>query len=182
MAQIETDLSKAVRNFEQLQMSDRDTERTMRRLVGRVLKQVRSNMSDAARRRIVHNRADAWKAVKHMVYKRVLGGNVNILDKRRGAVQRMAPPPEKDKRGRRGNHWPRSQRTTDLLSYYGEDRAFILRFLNAGTDERQSRYGNRGHIAARNFFASAGNEEMKAAAQQLAELIEKEIEKISNKK
>jgi hypothetical protein len=67
---------------------------------------------------------------------------------------------------------PRSRRTEDLLTYQGADRGFILRFLNAGTSDRESRVGRRGSIAARNFFATSAQSAMEKAAAQLDTLIE----------
>ena len=67
---------------------------------------------------------------------------------------------------------PRSRRTEDLLTYQGSDRGFILRFLNAGTSDRESRIGNRGSIAARNFFGTSSQQAMEKAAEQLDALIE----------
>ena len=67
---------------------------------------------------------------------------------------------------------PRSRRTEDLLTYQGADRGFILRFLNAGTSDRESRIGNRGNISARSFFATSSQQAMEKAAEQLDTLIE----------
>ena len=70
---------------------------------------------------------------------------------------------------------PRSRRTEDLLTYAGPDRGFILRFLNAGTDVRESHGGNRGQIAPRNFFGTSSHAAMQKAAEQLDTLIDELI-------
>ena len=67
---------------------------------------------------------------------------------------------------------PRSRRTEDLMTYQGSDRGFILRFLNAGTNDRESRIGNRGAISPRSFFASSSQQAMEKAAAQLDNMIE----------
>ena len=72
---------------------------------------------------------------------------------------------------------PRSRRTEDLLTYQGSERGFILRFLNAGTNGRESRIGNRGSIAPRNFFAASSHTAMQKAAEQLDTLIQDLIKK-----
>ena len=54
------------------------------------------------------------------------------------------------------------------MSYQGADRGFILRFLNAGTDIRTTRYGNRGAIAPRNWFGHVAPYQMEQAAAELA--------------
>jgi hypothetical protein len=67
------------------------------------------------------------------------------------------------------------------MSYEGADRAFILRFLNAGTDNREAgtrggrMSGNRGRIAPRNFFANSSHKAMQQAADQLNTLIDELI-------
>jgi uncharacterized protein YaaR (DUF327 family) len=78
---------------------------------------------------------------------------------------------------RGGNRMPRSRRTEDLLTYQGADRGFVLRFLNQGTEGRESRFGNRGAIAPRNFFATSSQKAMEQAAEQLDRLIEELIKK-----
>ena len=122
----------------------------------------------------------AYKAVKSAVYRRILGGNVSILNKRRAGNRAPVPPivhkleTQVNSKGnhRGGNRMPRSRRTEDLLTYQGSDRGFILRFLNAGTDGRESRVGNRGSIAARAFFGTSSQKAMEKAAEQLDTLIE----------
>jgi hypothetical protein len=66
-------------------------------------------------------------------------------------------------------------RTEQVMSYQGADRGFILRFLNAGTDQRQTRFGNRGSISPRNFFANSSQPAMQKAAEQLSTLIDEMI-------
>ena len=64
----------------------------------------------------------------------------------------------------------------------GKDRGFILRFVNSGTAARQTRYGNRGSIAARNWLATSGQRELEAAAERLSALIDKELVKMMSEK
>jgi len=59
-----------------------------------------------------------------------------------------------------------------LDSYEGADRGFILRFQNAGTAERETRYGNRGSLRARHWFGISSAFQMDAAASRVAEEIE----------
>ena len=58
------------------------------------------------------------------------------------------------------------------MSYQGADRGFILRFLNAGTSERNTRYGKRGSITARNWFGPRSQQEMEKAAANMDKLID----------
>ena len=57
-------------------------------------------------------------------------------------------------------------------SYEGADRGFILRFQNAGTVVRNTRYGNRGSLRARHWFGISSTFQLDAAATKVAEEIE----------
>lgn len=177
--------------LERLLMSNPDMEKRVQGLIRKVLLEARRVISgdikdsDAMK----SDPRQAYKAVKSAVYKRILGGSVSILAKKR-AGKRLEEPPiyyalehRVNSKGnhRGGNRAPRSQRTKDLLTYAGPDRGFILRFLNAGTSDRTSRYGNRGHIAARNFFRDSSQQAMEKAAEQLDNLITDLIQKETNK-
>ena len=59
-----------------------------------------------------------------------------------------------------------------MNSYEGADRGFILRFLNAGTSNRETRYGNRGSLRARQWFGRSSTFQLDAAATKVAEMIE----------
>lgn len=118
----------------------------------------------------------AYKAVRMAVYRRLFGGQVNILQSRRAGNLRLYEPPRHPSR-RGGNRIKRPQggRTETLMSYQGADRGFILRFLNAGTNERGSRYGNRGSIQPRNWFGPRSQAEMEAAAANIDKMIDETI-------
>lgn len=122
----------------------------------------------------------AYRAIKSTVYRRIKGGNVSILSKRRASSKRFPLPPTTR---------TRSKRTEQLLSYYGADRGFILRFLNNGTQPRavkgingrrgfisQAASGNRGSISSRNWFGHASQAEMEKAAAELEKMIDELIQ------
>lgn len=171
---------KAPESLDRLLMSG-EMEKRVQGMVRSVLAKVRAQVSRSAQAALPRDPRAAYKAVKMMVYRQVLGGNVSILNKRRGAVQKkLVEPVRRLRDGQRGgNRMKRSQRTEDLLSYYGPDRAFVLRFLNSGTAQRTDarRNGNRGSIAARGWFANLSQPQAERAAQMLGELIEAELEK-----
>lgn len=147
------------------------------------------------------------QAVRSTVYRKVLGGNLNILNSKKKHGKNPVRTPKKDRGTKRGgNRMPRSRRTQQILDYTGLDRQFIYRFVDSGTRQRfvgfrnaqkslQGKYletkqhwdaggtggGNRGAIAARGFFARYGERAMEIAADRLAELIEKELENTLNK-
>ena len=125
----------------------------------------------------------AYRAIKSTVYRRIKGGNVSILSKRRASSKRYPVPTST--RGR-------SQRTEQLMSYYGADRGFVLRFINKGTKQRTVKgfngrrgfkspdaTGDRDRITGRNWFGHASQAEMERAAAELEKMID---ELISNTK
>lgn len=180
--EIENNLAELVKKFESMQLSNTEVDKKLRELVKKVIAQARKLLTQDVYNNILKNDPrQAYRAVKHMIYKSVLGGNLSILRKKGGASGMRYPVPPQVKRFERGgNRIKRTKRTEDLMSYYGSDRGFILRFLNSGTDDRRSKYGNRGHISARNWFPGAGQKQMEAAAANLAKLIEQEIIKFNS--
>ena len=140
----------------------------------------------------------AIKSIRTSVYEKILGGNINILNGKKAHGSNNYEPPRKGSSGRGGNRRPRSQRTQEIMSYAPIDRGFILRFVNSGTKTRvigfrntikgnrsryesltsriyrgdKSRTGNRGSIAARNWFMSSAESAMANAAANIAEMIE----------
>lgn len=171
--------------LEQLMMSNPDMEKRVQKLIRTVLLQARRQISGDIKGSggMKSDPRQAYKAVKSSVYRRILGGNVSILSKRKAGQRSPVPPivhkleTQVNSKGnhRGGNRMPRSRRTEDLLTYAGADRGFILRFLNAGTSDRESRIGNRGAISARNFFGSSSQKAMEQAAAQLDTMIEELI-------
>ena len=144
----------------------------------------------------------AARAVRTSVYKKILGGNINILNSKKAHGTNSYEPPRTLRPGQRGgNRRPRSQRTNTVMHYAGEDRQFILRFVDSGTKQRAierltrvsgtnkfrwtqdaSKYGNRGSIAARNFFKAGAEPRLIRATEYLADLIDEELEAMMNKK
>lgn len=123
------------KELDRLLMSNPAMEKKMQGIIRKVLSAVRKNMSKEALVAMKEDPRKASKAVRTMVYKRILGGNVNILNKRRASGGGGSYTPQRTllagQRG--GNRRPRSARTIALESYYGKDRGFILRFMNSGT-------------------------------------------------
>ena len=143
-------------------------------VIRQTLTQVRKTLQSDARSglQMDSDPRHAYRAVRYAVYRRIFGGQVNILQSRRAGAMRLYEPPRTLKEGQRGgNRRRRTQRTTDLMSYEGKDRGFILRFLNAGTDTRRTRYGNRGAIAPRNWFGPASQHQLENAANNLDKMI-----------
>ena len=193
------------KELESLLMSNPRMEKKVQGLIRKVLTEARKSVSQSARARNVmgSDPRKAYKAVRMSVYKRILGGNVNILNKRRAGASGNYTPTRTLKPGQRGgNRRLRSGRTNQVDSYYGADRAFILRFLSEGTDERFIRFtqdesrarvkrgsrggniqkygttvntGSRGRIASRNFFPTSSQQAISRAAEELTQLIDELI-------
>ena len=124
----------------------------------------------------------ASKGVRMAVYRRVFGGNLNIISSRKaGAGHFYAPPRQgtKDPKGRGGNRRKRNDRTIEMMSYQGKDRGMVLRWLSEGTyksPERKTRYGKRGGITARNWFGRASQAEMEKAVAEIDKMIDEIIQ------
>ena len=144
------------------------------------------------------------QAIRTTVYRKILGGNLNILNSKKshsGTNGYVAP--RKLRTGQRGgNRIPLDPegRTYKIQHYPPFDRQFIMRFVDSGTKQRfvgfrnamssnhnrylqtkdrwdagKTRTGNRGAIAARGFFARYGERAMEMAADKLAGLIGTEL-------
>lgn len=144
-------------------------------------------------------------AVKRYIAGKYLGGVVSILDGKSAGGRNSYEAPRKvypGKGGQRGgNRRLRSQRTEDMLHYGPQDRGFILRFVNSGTNPRYANGRNatgsgkkrnlrnlirlqeegdyyRGSIAPRNFIQTLGNPAMQRAIGNLSQMIDEEFNKL----
>ena len=172
--------------LDQLLLTNPEMEKKVRRIVRQVILGAMGPVQAAADRQ---STKQAAQAVSKAVYKKILGGAINILDGRGRAGSRAPLPPvrhrlehETNSKGnhRGGNRIPRSRRTEDLLTYQGKDRAFILRFLNSGTASRHNGYRPTGAIAARNWFPGLAQKELEHAAEQFDMLLDALIKKEFN--
>ena len=177
-------LVKQRKELEQMLSSNPDMEKRLQKVIRKVLMQARKQVSQSAQGAMKSDPRQAYKAVKTSVYRRILGGSVSLLNKRRaGAPGNYEPPRTLQPKQRGGNRVKRGQRTQQVMSYQGADRAFILRFINQGTSQRTAGTrgghlsGNRGSIAARNFFSTSSHKAMQQAAADLDKLIDDMIKK-----
>lgn len=165
-------------------------EKDLRKIIRFVLKNARKMVMSGARSNLPNDPRKAYQAVRHSVYKRIFGGQVNILArKKNNGKMFVGGPKSRIKQGQRGgNRMKRSARTNQVDSYYGSDRGFILRFVNAGTSKRLAGTrdramspANRGSIKARNWFATTASAAMDKAASELDTLITRAIHEIWEK-
>lgn len=184
MAEVEVITIKQMQELDRLLVSNPEMKRKVHKVLASVLQKARTMISKDSKNVLSSDPRQAYRAVKRTVYKRIIGGAVSILNKRKASSTRVNV--QKERRlspGQRGgNRRARSQRTEQLDSYFGSDRGFILRFVNAGTSKRVAySYGNanRGNIAPRNWFCTSSQKAMEAAAQQFCDLIDQEIKNIN---
>ena len=189
MIGLEFDNTATVRQkaaLEAMLVSNPDTAAAMRKLISQEVSKARAAVAQAASGALKNDPREAWKAVRRSVYKSILGGQVNILDQKGAASgsngYRPARKLDSNPHQRGGNRRKRSANTDRIDGYVGKDRGFILRFVNSGTAERQTRYGRRGSITARNWFPNIGQRELEAAAERLAVAIDRELVRIMENK
>lgn len=170
-----------IEDLDKILMTDKVMQKKVKTMLSKLLRQARSRVSKDSRGAIKNDPRHAYKAVKSTVYKRLLGGNISILSPRKASNTRVRlnkrTKLSMNPHQRGGNRMRRSERTEQLDSYYGKDRGFILRFLNAGTSDRITKTHNarRGNISARNWFANASQKEMELMAEEFAKFIDGEI-------
>ena len=165
--------------FARLMFTDADTRERIRKIIREELKDTARRLQEDAQYALENDPRKAYRGVKSSVYRKILGGNVGILNPRRaGAPHPYIKPRKLDQTGpyqRGGNRLPRSAKTERMDSYYGKDRAFILRFVSSGTGERKSRFGNRGSITANHWFQDMAPHEIELAAENLAVVVNEEL-------
>ena len=176
------------------------THKALQKLVREVVLEARRNVVNS----IQFDNGDprnTRQAIRTTVYRKILGGNINILNSKKKHGKNSYQTPKTSRGNKRGgNRMARSVRTQQILDYSGLDREFIMRFVDSGTKQRfvgfrnamssnHNRYlqtkdrwdagktgtANRGAIAARGFFSRYGERAMEIAADKLAVLIETEL-------
>lgn len=172
--------------------SNPKTQKVLQKLIRKALMDIRPSLVAAARSSMRSDPRGAAQGIRSAVYKKILGGQVNILNMRRRAGKPISYEPprklESNPHQRGGNRVVRSKRTDDSLHYGPHDRQWILRFINSGTVSRTAGTrggrlsGNRGSIIARDFFGRSGISALTRAAENLATMIDTELEAVLNKK
>lgn len=184
------------KKIKQLETTNPGFEKRLRGVIRKILGHARANLrSEAASGlQMESDPRHAYKAVRYAVYKRLFGGQVNILNSRKAGAETGYRPARTLSMGQRGGN-RRVRTSRNLDKYEGQDRGFILRWLNNGMTktnprtikftENESRKvdkwnkhpntGNRGAITARNWFKGASLKELQAVAGEMQELIDKII-------
>lgn len=187
--------------FEELLSTNPKMREDLEYAVDVILKDAREQATGELKKYFFDSAHETHRAIRRIVYKKVIGGELNILNVKRALRQGRVSP------SRRG----RTADTSRILSYTGIDRGFILRFVNDGTNERWTKnmdghpmkrksvderpksrqyvyphmLGGRGGAARRNgrtldMFYQEGSRQMTNAAMQLQAYIDQIIEKRLN--
>lgn len=187
-----TGLEERIKKFGEASTKNPEMRKRINEVIRATLAKVRKSLQGQAQSglQMQSDPRKAYKAVRMAVYRRIFGGQVNILQSNKaGAGHYYEPQRHPSHRG--GNRMAQSGRTRKMMSYQGSERGFILRFLNQGTDVRYTggrngrteserfrfieSHGGRGHrgsIAARNWFGSASQRELENAAANLDKMID----------
>ena len=185
-------LDEQVKQLRRMMSEDPYFRRRVNAVIKTVLSEARREVTQHAQGAMDSDPRHAYKAVRSAVYRRILGGNLNILQKRKAGAPTSYQKPRKGLPLRGGNRWGRSERTKQLEGYEGTDRGFILRFINAGasnrairsyTDSSGTRHdllshaggGSRGNISARNWFGQASQQALENASASMQDFIEQII-------
>lgn len=191
-----TGLSEFEKKLAQLKTDNPGFEKRLRGVIRKVLGHARANLQKnaASGLQMKSDPRHAYKAVRYAVYKRIFGGQVNILKSRKAGAETGYNPPRTLVTGQRGGN-RRIRTSRNLNKYEGADRGFILRWLNNGmtkTNPREIQFtenpnrkvdkwnknpntGNRGAIEARNWFGNASLKELQAVAGEMQTIIDKII-------
>ena len=168
-------------HLERLMSTNPKMEKEIQKILRKVIREAAKQVSLSASAAIPNDPRKAANAVRSTTYQMLLGGNVNLYNSRKAGKGQPYYPVRRLRDGQRGgNRIPRGRVTERMMGYVGMDRGFILRWLESGTATRSSRYGNRGAIAARNWFTPATDRAMNAAIDQFNTLLEELITKEMN--
>lgn len=175
-----------LKSFGRIMTNDPNMAGMFRKYIRSVLKEARKKLSKDVKSYMKADPRKAAQAVKFSVYKSLFGGNLSILQKKRGTAgvkyelkrQRMV---QQNPKMRGGNRRPRINDGRNRLDYYyGADRGFVLRFLGSGTVPRTSRFGNRGSVRQTDWFGHTAPWHMEDAAAQVAEAITEYVNQQTN--
>ena len=172
--------------FGRMMTNDPNMAGMFRKYIRQVLKEARKKLSQDVKSYMKSDPRKAAQAVKFSVYKSMFGGNLSILQKKRGTagakyelrrIRKVVQNPTM----RGGNRRPRVDDGRNRLDYYyGADRGFVLRFIGSGTVRRTSRFGSRGSIRQTDWFGHTAPWHMEDAAGQVAEAITEYITQQAN--
>ena len=201
MAELEFDaVVKERQAMERLLASSPGMQKQLQAIIRKVIAQARTQVSRDAKQALPNDPRRAYRAVRSAVYRRILGGQVNILNQRKRHAPTYYQPPRTLRAGQRGgNRRKPNPKTARLDSYSSQDRGFILRWIDAGTkvrhisfipNEARGRWnlgsqggprprsvntGDRGRITGIGWFRTSSHKALVEAGDMMDKLIEEAI-------
>lgn len=184
---LSVDNSQLVLMLDRLVYAEMIKTNDVRRVFRKVMAPVRKAVMNAAKGAMPNDPRNAWQGVRLITLKKGAGAVVGLLDQN-GPVKSLRLH-RKPRGGKSGivRHRAKSDRTKTVESYFGKDRAWILRIVNQGTVNGQRYAGtrgtlktpaNRGTITAKKFFRVA-EPATKQAETSLANELGMMIQKVS---
>lgn len=179
-----------------------EVKKALQELISTEIAKARGRLAADMKKDMPGSTHESWRSVRRVVYEKVFGGNLNILNMKRGtakwSVRQKVRKVDQNPHMWGGNRRKRSGRTIQMDGYEGKARGFILRWVNDGTKQRfiggRNTYktnieylnrikvgtGNRGRITARYLFGKYADRELNEAAKVIADMIDLEMEKAIN--
>ena len=127
-------LHEQIKNLKKIMSDDPTFQKKVNNVIRRVLKDAKKKVTSDAKNVLENDPRQAYKAVRTTVYRKLLGGNINILSRRKAGQPGNYQKPKKGLPKRGGNRWGISGRTIAMEGYQGADRGFILRFSQGTVD------------------------------------------------
>lgn len=172
-------LQQRAKEIESLMTTSPGMRKYITDIIRKAVRDARKKIVQDAKSVLDNDPRQAFRAVRSSVYKQILGGNINILSPyKRGAATNYQRPRKLDQNPhqRGGNRRQKSMETLRYESYHGVDRGFILRFQNQGTTKRETRFGNRGSLRARNWFGISSTFHTEEAVNTIVKEIENALD------
>jgi hypothetical protein len=173
--------------LEKMRMQDKIVKKQINFLVKKVMQAALKKTRAETRQKMKSDPRKAYQAVKMMVYKKIIGGNLNIFAPRKAGASKYADFHTRSRMtpGQRGgNRRKRSEDTIRMDTYMGKDRGFILRWMQRGTADRriqtskQGATGNRGRLKASLDFPDITDKHLQAALEDLLDAVSKTFDEI----
>lgn len=195
-------IRQEVKGLESLMTSNPDTAKRLRNTLSKLLIEARKETADDVKSKYGGER-EPWRSVRNTVYKKVLGGNLNILNMKKGTAKwkwiNKVRKVEQNPRMQGGNRRKITMKTGRSEGYEGKARGFILRFQNEGTNARHIKFtanpnrhvdqwnkhpntGNRAQVGGGHFFEQAAGKALNVMSQKMGDAINTELEKIHKEK
>lgn len=184
---LSTDMKAVVAMLERMEYNEVVKTKDIRKEVRKTLRPAQKELQNTAKGALASDPKKAHKAVKMSTYRDGNGGNISILNKRTAAKKMsLTNASTGGVSGIKRNYV--SKVTKRTRGYIGADRAFILRFINSGTQARHTtarrmfgmkKSAYRGFISARNFFGPKAESELKKSERALSDRIVKLIMEVS---